>query len=163
MMGAMADIWEKLLLSGIVLVMAVVLRAVLVRVINRAVTVLASRPKERNNDLGAKAAAILAKASGLHDERQRQRVATLGSLLRSVVDVALIVLVVLTLLATFGVPMAPLLASACEQAGVAPATEAAAEVVIFCTECGTALAPQHRFCANCGTPAPAAAAASATV
>ena len=50
-----------------------------------------------------------------------------------------------------------------KQAGVAPATEAAAEVVIFCTECGTALAPQHRFCANCGTPAPAAAAASATV
>lgn len=112
MMGVMTEFWEQLLLSGIVLVFALILRAVLVRVINRGVKVLASRPKERNDDLGAKAASILAKASGLHDERQRQRVTTLGSLLRSVVDVVLIVLVVLTILATFGVPMAPLLASA---------------------------------------------------
>ena len=91
MMGLMTEFWEQLLLSGIVLVFALILRAVLVRVINRGVKVLASRPKERNDDLGAKAASILAKASGLHDERQRQRVTTPGSLLRSVVDVVLIV------------------------------------------------------------------------
>jgi hypothetical protein len=42
------------------------------------------------------------------------------------------------------------------KAGVAPATETGPEAAVFCTECGTALAPQHKFCANCGTPAPAA-------
>ncbi|MBP7960576.1 MAG: zinc ribbon domain-containing protein [Caldilineaceae bacterium] len=41
-----------------------------------------------------------------------------------------------------------------KQASVAPATDAGADAVVFCTECGTALAPQHKFCANCGTPAP---------
>lgn len=108
----MADVWEKLLLSGIVIVVALVLRAVLRHVIKRVVSALASRPQDRNDDLGAKARAILTRAGGLGDERQRQRVATLGSLLRSVVDVVLIVVVTLTVLATFGVPMAPLLASA---------------------------------------------------
>ena len=112
MMGGMSDMWEKLLLSGIVIVVALVLRAVLVHVIRRSVKALASKPKDRNDDLGAKARSILARAGGLGDERQRQRVTTLGSLLRSVVDVVLIVVVVLTVLATFGVPMAPLLASA---------------------------------------------------
>jgi len=47
-----------------------------------------------------------------------------------------------------------------KQAGAAPATEAGGEVVGFCTECGAALAPQHRFCANCGTPAPVAVSAT---
>ncbi len=45
--------------------------------------------------------------------------------------------------------------------GAVPATETDTKAVGFCVECGTALAPQHKFCANCGTPAPAAASATA--
>lgn len=108
----MPELWGNLLLSAIVVVGALVLRAVLIRVITRSVKALASKPKERNEDLGAKARAVLARAGGLGDERQRKRVTTLGSLLRNVVDVVLVVVVVLTVLASFGVPMAPLLASA---------------------------------------------------
>ena len=108
----MPDLWEKLLLAGIVLVVALALRIFLIFVIRRVVRALVSRPHERNDDLGAKARSILAKASGLTAERHRQRVETLGSLLRNVVDVLLVVVVLLTVLAIFGVPMGPLIASA---------------------------------------------------
>ena len=108
----MTDLWEKLLLSGIVLVVAIVLRLFLVFVINRVVRALVAKPHERNDDLGAKARSILAKASGLVAERHRQRVETLGSLLRNVVDVVLVGVTLLTVLAIFGVPMGPLIASA---------------------------------------------------
>lgn len=108
----MPDLGEKLLLAGIVLVVALALRIFLIFVIRRVVRALVSRPHERNDDLGAKARSILAKASGLTAERHRQRVETLGSLLRNVVDVVLVVVVLLTVLAIFGVPMGPLIASA---------------------------------------------------
>lgn len=108
----MADFWEKLALAGIVLVLALVLRAVLRLVIRRVVRVLVNRGHDRNDDLGARARRILAKASGVTAERHRQRAETLGSLLRNIVDVVVTVVVVLTVLAIFGVPMGPLIASA---------------------------------------------------
>jgi len=108
----MADIWEKLLLSVIVIVVALLTRLLLRHVIRRSVAALVERGRDRNDDLGAKARSILARAGGLSAERHRQRVETLGSLLRNVVDVVLILVVVLTILATFGVPMGPLIASA---------------------------------------------------
>lgn len=111
----MPDLWEKLVLAGIVIVVAVVLRLVLTFVIRRAVRTLVARAQERpddDEDLGARARRILARASGVSRERHRQRVETLGSLLRNVVDVVLLVVVVLTVLAIFGVPMGPLVASA---------------------------------------------------
>lgn len=108
----MTDIWEKLLLTAVVVVVALLVRVVLRQVIRRSVEALASRGKDRNDDLGAKARSILARTVALGVERHRQRVETLGSLLRNVVDVVLIVVVVLTILATFGVPMGPLVASA---------------------------------------------------
>lgn len=51
-------------------------------------------------------------ASGFNLERTRQRAATMGSILRSIAGFTIAVIVVLTVLATFGVPLAPLLASA---------------------------------------------------
>ncbi|HJE51150.1 MAG TPA: mechanosensitive ion channel family protein [Tessaracoccus flavescens] len=108
----MNDVWEKLLLAGVVILVALVLRFVLTYAIRRTVRVLLAKPLERNEDLGAKARKILAKASGLSAERHRQRVETMGSLLRNVVDVVLVVVVLLTVLAIFGVPMGPLVASA---------------------------------------------------
>lgn len=36
----------------------------------------------------------------------------------------------------------------------APANGASEGTVRFCTECGNAVSPQHKFCANCGAPLP---------
>lgn len=45
---------------------------------------------------------------------------------------------------------APIAAQVATPVVAVPAGEIAAR---FCTNCGQALAPQHKFCANCGTPA----------
>lgn len=111
----MSDLWEKLILAGIVVAVGLVVHAVLTLVIRRSVRTLVGRaqdPPEDDNDLGAAARRILARASGVSRERHRQRVETLGSLMRNVVDVVLAVVIILTVLAIFGVPMAPLVASA---------------------------------------------------
>lgn len=114
-MSAMPDLWEKLVLAGVVIFVALALRLVLTFVIRRSVRTLVARAQERpgeHEDFGDHARRILARASGISRERHRQRIETLGSLLRNVVDVVLTVVVVLTVLAIFGVPMAPLVASA---------------------------------------------------
>lgn len=107
------DLLERIVLALIVVVLAVVLRFFL-RFIIRRVTkaLLAKGPLPTANDLGAQARRILARAGGLAHERHRQRVGTLGSLLRNVVDVVITLVTVLTVLAIAGVPMTPLLASA---------------------------------------------------
>lgn len=101
---------------GVVIVCALVLRVVLVFLINRSVKALLARGPDpdtiEDRALGARTKVALARASGLGVERQRQRVTTLGSLLRNVVDVVVGVITLLTVLAIFGIPMAPLLASA---------------------------------------------------
>lgn len=110
----MEDLWEKLLMAGIVVLVALVLRLVLVCVIKRSVRVLTAKQNTREPDaeLGSRARQILTRAGGLASQRQKQRIATLGSLLRNVVDVVLVVITLLTVLAIFGVPMGPLIASA---------------------------------------------------
>lgn len=110
----MEDLWEKLLMAGIVVLVALVLRLVLVFVIKRSVRVLTAKQNSREPDaeLGSRARQILTRAGGLASQRQKQRIATLGSLLRNVVDVVLVVITLLTVLAIFGVPMGPLIASA---------------------------------------------------
>ncbi|MDO5735321.1 MAG: mechanosensitive ion channel family protein [Propionibacteriaceae bacterium] len=108
----MSDITQRLIHLAVVLAIAVTLRFVLILLIRRTVRILLSRESEGSTDLGVRAQSILAKAGGLSVERQRQRVTTLGSLLRNVVDVVIIAVTLLTVLAIFGIPMAPLLASA---------------------------------------------------
>lgn len=107
------DILERIALALIVIVLAVALRFFLRFVIRRVTkALLAKGPLPTTNDLGAQARRILARASGLAHERHRQRVDTLGSLLRNIVDVVITLITVLTVLAIAGVPMTPLLASA---------------------------------------------------
>lgn len=109
----MSDITERLIYLIVVLVIALVLRFVLVLIINRSVRALAARaPDPQENKDGYRATGLLARASGVSLERQRQRVTTLGSLLRNVVDVVIIIITLLTVLSIVGIPMAPLLASA---------------------------------------------------
>lgn len=110
----MEDLWEKLVMAGIVVLVALVLRLVLVFVIKRSVRVFTAKQNTREPDaeLGSRARQILTRAGGLASQRQKQRIATLGSLLRNVVDVVLVAITLLTVLAIFGVPMGPLIASA---------------------------------------------------
>lgn len=110
----MADFWEKVLLAGIVVVVAILVRVIAGFLIRRSVRILTARylPPPDADDPGNGAVKLLSKATELVSERQRQRIATLGSLLRNVVDVVVAILTLLTLLSIFGVPMAPLIASA---------------------------------------------------
>jgi len=55
---------------------------------------------------------VLASATGMANERQHQRVETVGSLLRSIVTFVVVTLAVLTIMALVGIPLGPLLASA---------------------------------------------------
>ncbi|MEZ5086484.1 MAG: mechanosensitive ion channel family protein [Tessaracoccus sp.] len=107
----MLDTWsEKALLSLAILVGATILRVVLGYAIRRVTRTIVNR--SGNASVGAKAARIMARAGGTNLERQRQRVETIGSLLRNIVNVVIITISILTVLSVWGVPMGPLIASA---------------------------------------------------
>ena len=93
------------------LVLAVVALWVLRRLIDRVVDTMSSRSAQRLAESG-RAGRALAAATGLADERQRQRVETVASLLRSIVTFVVVTLAVLTIMALLGIPLGPLLASA---------------------------------------------------
>jgi len=108
----MWDSWsEKALLTLVVVTVAFLARVVLGYVIRRAVRAISRRSEQRVGFTG-KTAVILAKAGAGDPERQARRVETIGSLLRNVVNVALVTIGSLTILALWGVPMGPLVASA---------------------------------------------------
>lgn len=100
------------MLIGLVVVSSVITHALLMLVIKRSVKRLMSGDNFSSDKIGMRAARVMAKATGLSLVRHRQRVATLGSLLRSIVTVVIYSIMVLTVLSIAGVPMAPLLASA---------------------------------------------------
>ena len=81
------------------------------RLINRVVATMTSKSARRLAESG-RAGKVLASATGLDNERQRQRVETIGSLMRSVVTFVVVTLAVLTIMGLLGVPLAPLLTSA---------------------------------------------------
>lgn len=108
----MNDFLENLILACIVVIIGFVVRFIAHFAIKRMVRLASAKPREDGADLGSQARRVLAKATSGLDERHLQRVTTLGSLLRSVVDVVVVVIVLLTVLALFGIPMAPIIASA---------------------------------------------------
>ena len=93
------------------LVLAVVALWVLRRLIDRVVDTMSARSAQRLAESG-RAGRALAAATGLANERQRQRVETVASLLRSIVTFVVVTLAVLTIMALVGIPLGPLLASA---------------------------------------------------
>ncbi len=95
----------------VTLVMAVVARWSLHRLINRVVLTMTSKSARRFAESG-RTGRVLASATGLSNERNRQRVETMGSLLRSIVTFVVATLAVLTIMALLGIPLGPLLASA---------------------------------------------------
>ena len=95
----------------VTVVMAVVARWSLHRLINRVVLTMTSKSARRFAESG-RTGRVLASATGLSNERNRQRVETIGSLLRSIVTFVVAALAVLTIMALLGIPLGPLLASA---------------------------------------------------
>ncbi len=108
----MSDLWEKLALAGVVLVLAAATHGVAAFLVRRTFKALAERPTRRNDDLGGRARALLAKASGASAARQRQRIKTVGSMSRNVVGIVIWVVAGLTCLSIFGIPLGPIVASA---------------------------------------------------
>ena len=95
----------------VTLVLAVVSLWLLRRLINRVVRTMTSKSARRLAESG-RAGRALATATGMAGERQRQRVETVGSLMRSISGAVIITLAVLTIMQLLGIPIAPLLASA---------------------------------------------------
>ncbi len=85
----------------ITIVLAIIARWALHRAINRIVKTMTSKSASR-----------LTRSSGLAQARQVQRVQTMASLLRSVSTFVVAAIASLTIMALFGIPLAPLLASA---------------------------------------------------
>jgi small-conductance mechanosensitive channel len=92
-------------------VLAVIALWALRRLINRVVATMTSKSARRLAESG-RAGKVLASATGLDSERQRQRVETVGSLMRSIVTFVVATIAILTIMALLGIPLAPLLASA---------------------------------------------------
>ena len=95
----------------ITIVLAALAIAVLHRLIDRVVATMTSKSARRLAESG-RAGRVLASATGMANERQHQRVETVGSLLRSIVTFVVVTLAVLTIMALVGIPLGPLLASA---------------------------------------------------
>lgn len=96
------------------ILLAIVVRWLLHRIITRTVATMTARTSERNDDPSdtSRAGRIWAEATGLARARHQQRMATLGSLLRSTVTFVVGAIAVLTVMDLVGIPLAPLLASA---------------------------------------------------
>lgn len=106
-------VWpDSALLIGLIIVGAIASHLILVFVITRVVSGLTTRGSLSPDKIGARAAKVMAQAGGISFERHRKRVATIGSLLRSIVTVLIYTIMILTIMSTLGVPMGPLLASA---------------------------------------------------
>ena len=111
--------WEKTQLwlrtVGLRILITIILAGVTLwlcrRLIDRIVRTMTSRSAQRLAESG-RAGRALATAAGLAGERQRQRVETVGSLLRSIVTAVIGTLAVLTVMDLLEIPIAPLLASA---------------------------------------------------
>ena len=95
------------------ILLAVVVRWLLHRLIARVVRTMTERTGARHDETdGSRAGRIWAQATGQARARHQQRMATLGSLLRSVVTFIVGLIATLTVMDLVGIPLGPLLASA---------------------------------------------------
>jgi small-conductance mechanosensitive channel len=108
--------WEPLIGPSLTiigtLVGAVLLRWVLHRAIDRIVANALTRAARNESQTPRRATRILAQATGLDEERKTQRAATMGAILKSSSTFVIFTLALLTVMATVGLPLGPLLASA---------------------------------------------------
>ena len=102
----MEELTTNLLQSGAVILIAIIVRVIAMFAIRRVQTLILAKPPQPLGKLGKR---ITGENPNL---RHEQRVRTLSSLLRNVVDIAIVVITLFTVLAIFDIPMGPLLASA---------------------------------------------------
>jgi len=96
----------------LICVLALLARGLLKRLIKRWIERTAKRVEEPGGGLSSRAAAMIAQAGGLSVERQAHRTRTVGTMLGSLVDASLALIVVFMVLQALGVNIAPALASA---------------------------------------------------
>ncbi|WP_432560199.1 mechanosensitive ion channel family protein [Granulicoccus sp. GXG6511] len=102
--------------TAIELGVLVVLALVIYRVINHAIKVVVrasvNRAEARLASADSRTARILAGVTGISNARHRARTETLGSMLRSVNAVVVLVITIMLVLRVLGIPLTPLIASA---------------------------------------------------
>lgn len=103
--------WDGVVMIVGIIVVAIALRWLVIRAIGRAVRLMEDRATQRPESI-SRTERVFRQATGLDEQRRRQRAATMGSLLRSVATIAIFTIAALTVMARLGVPLAPLLASA---------------------------------------------------
>jgi len=96
----------------LIIVAAIVLRAIAQRLIQRATQRAAEERRGLLGTLRDRVPAGLQEAAGLRSVRRRQRAEALGSVLRSLASVTIFSVAAMMVLSEFGVDLAPLLASA---------------------------------------------------
>ncbi len=107
------DRWpDSLIQIGLVVICALVGRALLVWLIKRAVRSAVKSAEKRLEETPNRATRIIEKAIGAPGERQLARTKALGTMLSSVATVVIVLIAVLTILNILGLPMGPLLTSA---------------------------------------------------
>jgi small conductance mechanosensitive channel len=97
---------------AIIVVVALTARWLIVRAIKYGTKAAIHRASMQRTHPESRAARILAMATGADNERYEQRISTVSSLLRNLTSIILGAVVVLTIMAVFDIPLAPLLASA---------------------------------------------------
>lgn len=102
----------RLIDIAVIIAIAAVLHYVLSRLIRRVVRRAVRREEERNQSLAPRAAQVMETENQLSASRQTQRAETLGTVLTSVLNVTMIVVVVLMVLAELNINVTPALASA---------------------------------------------------
>jgi len=106
-------IWPETPISlGIILVVGLVCRWLLVRAIRLGTRSAIHRAEMQRKHPGSRGQRILALGTGADNERYAQRIQTMSSLLINLTSIVVGAVLVLTLLDSLGIPMAPLLASA---------------------------------------------------
>jgi small-conductance mechanosensitive channel len=108
--------WQPLLGPSLTiigtLVAAMLLRWVLHRAIDRVVGNALTRAARNESQAPRRATRLLAQATGLDQTRSTQRAGTMGAILKSTSTFVIFTLALLTVMATLGLPLGPLLASA---------------------------------------------------
>ena len=110
---ALTWIWPDTLISiGVVVAGALLCRWLIVRAITFGTRSAIRRAQQQRLHPESRAQRILAMAVGADNERYEQRISTVASLLRNLTSIIVGIIMVLTVMAVFDIPLAPLLASA---------------------------------------------------
>ncbi len=97
---------------AVVVIVALVGRWLIVRAIKFGTQAAIHRAEQQRKHPESRAQRILAMATGADNERYEQRISTVSALLRNLTSIVVGVILVLTLMAVFEIPLGPLLASA---------------------------------------------------